>query len=941
MPEFTGSLRSLGSFDPGTLVDRGGMAESRIGLGGSVGDRRGGMWSCVTRSKSEVAENIQVAREFQAKLVDTFGEDIAKELSKDLKSHLEKGRPLSLYRLTTIVAKGRELAGHNIAQNDGVLKGAMPQILKGTGTHPPKVPNQEALEKAIRDALESDPEYLKARFTDSSDIIGTRFGKIAEEARDREVLRQMRPHSHRLVSPGLRKPTDSIALALQKMPPGLSDVQKQRFINGEKFLGEVQDLVTSPDLQPGDIQKGLDQLARMSELLKPGGSPTDDSCVCARPGEPPLSPEAEKRRDAMLKDMEHLRGALLERLGMEDGGGLSIAQGNAIRGLNTRLNTLDKEITDGSIDKAKVGEHLTAIRDEIEVLEGIATPTDAQQAVIDVLKARAEVIQGKLEMIALFDKYDVSPTDLAALGRMGVDISAMRPMLPSDPTTVDPHVKELVDGMKQLAGTHDALRTNQWDSEALDTSLDATLQALRDFQVTLDETVVPSGSTPFGDMIGTLKTETSKAIKDLEGAKVARERGFSSEQIREARENGVTDLKAFAERFSPEEVAILKENNIPSSIALQYKEAGLTITEELAVDEFTEDRVTGTPTPLSLSPGGPVRLQYNLGDDDVDDVRDVVFRPIKPGIPERTPAGTRLGIDESTGGALQRQQAVGRVDQLLTRAMGLDPDQGLVPQSRMGTHDGQLGIVTDFPRGEMSTTSGEHNLRTAGGTGRQELLRKLEEAEGDDPEVVSDELSLLLSQNKLERRVVDGTPEYIFKELPTDMNSPQLRRDMTRLQLLDALTGQVDRHPGNYVMVFDGRNYVGLRALDNEKCLGSHSDNPDLIGPPPGARDVQGVRLPSVIDKSMARAISNMRPDDLRESLQGCSEEEIQSALKRLEGLKTHVLKLETLGSVIEDNEWGSGEAIQASGDSRTSLLALSRELREYGRRVYLTGEGE
>ncbi len=136
-------------------------------------------------------------------------------------------------------------------------------------------------------------------------------------------------------------------------------------------------------------------------------------------------------------------------------------------------------------------------------------------------------------------------------------------------------------------------------------------------------------------------------------------------------------------------------------------------------------------------------------------------------------------------------------------------------------------------------------------------------------------------------------------------DDPVVRRELTKLQWLDGLTAQVDRHPGNYFIETHadggGKRVVGI---DNDMSFGKKITDPNHISKNHKSH-FNGLKLPPIIDTEMAKAFRELTPEKLQASLSGLlDDDEIKSAKQRLEGIKEHIDKLEKAGCIIEPNQW-------------------------------------
>jgi hypothetical protein len=125
----------------------------------------------------------------------------------------------------------------------------------------------------------------------------------------------------------------------------------------------------------------------------------------------------------------------------------------------------------------------------------------------------------------------------------------------------------------------------------------------------------------------------------------------------------------------------------------------------------------------------------------------------------------------------------------------------------------------------------------------------------------------------------------------------EVRRNITKLQLLDAITGQGDRHMNNF-FIDDATSKV--TGIDNDQCFGKDLVDPNEIGT---SRNYLGKTLPKVVDKKMVTDIDRLTDQKLDEILSDMlTPEEISATTKRLQAVKEH-LKGKSV-TVIERKQW-------------------------------------
>jgi hypothetical protein len=218
-------------------------------------------------------------------------------------------------------------------------------------------------------------------------------------------------------------------------------------------------------------------------------------------------------------------------------------------------------------------------------------------------------------------------------------------------------------------------------------------------------------------------------------------------------------------------------------------------------------------------------------------------------------APRQVGIDHSSPRLLERAVVTSRFDE----ALGF----GVTTKTDFSTHGGEIGLVMDLASGK---TAHDTFLNPESPEGRQ-----------------------------------------------------LLQRELTKLQLLDIITGQMDRHGGNYMVDVD-ENLVarGIKGIDSDFCMGPDWTDLDSeihqYGP-----HLQ--KYPSVVDSGMKAAIDQFGPDDIDRLCDGLfADKTIAAAKTRLQNLKDHLDRLQTAGRVIEPDQWGSEQVTTAMQEGRETF---------------------
>jgi Domain of unknown function (DUF4157) len=145
-----------------------------------------------------------------------------------------------------------------------------------------------------------------------------------------------------------------------------------------------------------------------------------------------------------------------------------------------------------------------------------------------------------------------------------------------------------------------------------------------------------------------------------------------------------------------------------------------------------------------------------------------------------------------------------------------------------------------------------------------------------------------------------------------DFTNPLVQKGLMDLQLMDAITGQVDRHGGN---IFIDPQTGQVTGIDNDAAFGSQNS-----ADPNGLRKTQfGVMstshnkgLPPLVDYDSAQMVLKLDPKAVRQELKTLlSPQEIQMTLSRLGVVKQHIQNLYATGKVV-------GAPLTTIGNGRT-----------------------
>lgn len=133
-----------------------------------------------------------------------------------------------------------------------------------------------------------------------------------------------------------------------------------------------------------------------------------------------------------------------------------------------------------------------------------------------------------------------------------------------------------------------------------------------------------------------------------------------------------------------------------------------------------------------------------------------------------------------------------------------------------------------------------------------------------------------------------------------EFSSPSMQKSVADAHILDLLTGQADRNPGNFIFAKQEDGTVEARLIDNDISFGETLTDisGDTVLQPDGtspARPFLLPKLPRLIDQATADQITAMTNQDLESTLaaNGLTQGEMKAAVKRLANLKNHIAEIQ------------------------------------------------
>ena len=170
-----------------------------------------------------------------------------------------------------------------------------------------------------------------------------------------------------------------------------------------------------------------------------------------------------------------------------------------------------------------------------------------------------------------------------------------------------------------------------------------------------------------------------------------------------------------------------------------------------------------------------------------------------------------------------------------------------------------------------------------------------------------------------------------FRSASTCSHSPIHAAEITKLQLLDCLTAQGDRHGGNYFIGSISRVLASGWRVSTTTSVWAQRFT--ILTSFDGACDNQpdqgfrGCGLPPVIDTDMARAFEELTPDRV-DYLIGdkVGRKEVHAAVQRLSAIKDHIAHLRQEDRIIEPDGWEDAR-VEALTDFTNSYFKRERRI--------------
>ena len=163
------------------------------------------------------------------------------------------------------------------------------------------------------------------------------------------------------------------------------------------------------------------------------------------------------------------------------------------------------------------------------------------------------------------------------------------------------------------------------------------------------------------------------------------------------------------------------------------------------------------------------------------------------------------------------------------------------------------------------------------------------------------------------KAMMDNGPPQGFRYF--NLAQPEIQRGLADLQIIDAINGQLDRHPGN---IFIDRATGRVTGIDNDMAhamsrVVDEGSNNALVGQFIDDVDGELTYTQSLVAERTAEAIIAMNRDELASLLRGQEDDpqridelSIRNTLLRFDAVQKQCLKLKNEGALVKNSGWNN-----------------------------------
>lgn len=446
----------------------------------------------------------------------------------------------------------------------------------------------------------------------------------------------------------------------------------------------------------------------------------------------------------------------------------------------------------------------------------------------------------------------------------------------------------------------------------------------RDIQEKLDtyQSTFTKSTAASGSIASVLQARD--ALKALEGALQRYERSSSHTHKAEMRgllkevQGELAVVQDGLVGLGPEDVEYAKSHAYPHELVKAYSAARMPINDATRLT-FTQ-----------LVPGVADTLGHgNVNEVFRVDVRGSDGHPMaavfKPEIPGTGVGAKACGIDGTQARWACRNVATYLLDQQL--GFGLVPKTGLaLINENIGTVMALVGGHAPQAKGEARIKLSPDQLASMPADPKTLADRLKDQGFRHGGKIVGTELVIELGRNgNFPDEEWETMPRHDRSQLERtarvalDFENPELRAGLNRLQWLDILTGQIDRHAGNYFVSHDSDGAPHVHAIDNDLAFGAKFHTVEEL-----TSSQHVCKLPELVDLATCEALERLRPEQLPALLGGLlSEAEIQATAERLGDIHVQLAKLRSEQAVIGAERSAPGGPLGWRGPEANRRLGI------------------
>ncbi|WP_244929641.1 DUF4157 domain-containing protein [Nocardioides sp. W7] len=156
-----------------------------------------------------------------------------------------------------------------------------------------------------------------------------------------------------------------------------------------------------------------------------------------------------------------------------------------------------------------------------------------------------------------------------------------------------------------------------------------------------------------------------------------------------------------------------------------------------------------------------------------------------------------------------------------------------------------------------------------------------------------------------------------------------LQRSLNKLQILDVIAGQLDRHSGNYFIETDQQTgtVTGVTGIDLDMAFGeSFTGTTYEDGEQLGAQNYRG--MPESIDRPFAERLLQISPEQIKTALTGLlSPAEIAATVTRFTKVQDAIRQAEQAGQLVDKWDGSTARREKVSGTEITGRPKLRTQL--------------